>query len=91
MEKDGQTARSSDSLLLHINRIIENDYLYIQDPTGLYVGVLTATDLAEGFHAVAGPFIKIGEIENRLRVLVNHLPLPVIQQAGESAKATRSI
>lgn len=91
MEKDGQTARSSDSLLLHINRIIENDYLYIQDPTGVYVGVLTATDLAEGFHATAGPFIKIGEIENRLRALVNHLPLPAIQTAAESANATRSI
>lgn len=78
MEKDGQTARSSDSLLLHISRIIENEYLYIQDPTGSYVGILTATDLAEGFHATAGPFIKLGEIENRLRALVDHLPLPAI-------------
>lgn len=91
MDKDGQTARSSDSLLVHINRIIENEYLYIQDSTGLYVGILTATDLAEGFHATAGPFIKIGEIENRLRALVNHLPLPAIQQAAETASVTRSI
>lgn len=91
MEKGSQTARSSDSLLLHINRIIENEYLYIQDSTGLYVGILTATDLAEGFHATAGPFIKIGEIENRLRALVNHLPLPVIKQAAETAGATRSV
>ncbi|PQP50703.1 CBS domain-containing protein [Mycolicibacterium austroafricanum] len=91
MDKDGQTARSSDSLLLHINRIIENEYLYIQDPTGLYVGILTATDLAEGFHSTAGPFIKIGEIENRLRALVNYLPLPTIQEAAETPSATRPI
>jgi CBS domain-containing protein len=91
MEKDGPTARSSDGLLLHISTIIKNDYLYVQDPTGLYVGVLTATDLAEGFLATAGPFIKIGEIENRLRALVNHLPMPSIQQAAEFTGATRSI
>ncbi len=69
MERDSQTARSSDSLLIHINRIVEHGYLYIQDPTGLYVGILTATDLAEGFLATAGPFIKLGEVENRLRAL----------------------
>ena len=88
---DGQTARSSDSLLSHIDRIIENEYLYIQDPTGLYVGILTATDLAEGFHLTAGPFIKLGEIENRLRALVNYLPLPTIQKAAETANVTRPI
>ncbi|AHC27905.1 hypothetical protein TS71_09155 [Mycolicibacterium neoaurum] len=91
MEKDGQTARSSDGLLLHINRIIENDFLYIEDPTGVYVGILTATDLAEGFHATAGSFIKIGEIENRLRALVSQLPLSAIQTAAESTHATRLI
>ncbi|KAA0087067.1 CBS domain-containing protein [Mycolicibacterium sp. P9-64] len=91
MDKDRPTARSSDSLLLHINRIIENEFLYIQDPTGLYVGILTSTDLAEGFLATAGPFIKIGEIENRLRALVDHLPLPAIQQAAEFTGATRAI
>lgn len=90
MERDGQTARSSDSLLLHINRIVDHEYLYIQDPTGLFVGILTATDLAEGFLATAGPFIKLGEVENRLRALVNLLPLPVIQQA-ESHPAGKAI
>lgn len=91
MESGGQSAKSSDSLLIHINRIIESEYLYVQDPTGLYVGILTATDLAEGFLATAGPFIKIGEIENRLRALVNQLPLPILQEAAEHSGATRSI
>jgi len=91
MHRDGQTARSSDSLMDHIKRIIENGYVYIQDPTGMYVGILTATDLAEGFLATSGPFIKIGEVENRLRALVNQLPLPVIQQAGLASGATRPI
>lgn len=91
MDKERPTARSSDSLLMHINRIIENEFLYIQDPTGLYVGVLTSTDLAEGFLTTAGPFIKIGEIENRLRALVNHLPLPVIHKVAELSGATRAI
>lgn len=91
MDKDRQTARSSDSLMLHINRIIDNECLYIHDPTGMFVGVLTATDLAQGFLATAGPFIKIGEIENRLRALVNHLPLPAIKHAAEVTGASRPI
>jgi predicted transcriptional regulator len=91
MDKNRQTARSSDNLLIHINRIIENEFLYVQDPTGLYVGILTATDLAEGFLTTAGPFIKIGEIENRLRGLVNQLPLPVLQQVAEISGAARTI
>ena len=91
MNRDRQAARSNDSLLLHINRIIENEYLYIREPAGLFVGILTATDLAEGFLVTAGPFIKIGEIENRLRALVNHLPLPAIHQAAEIVGATRAI
>ncbi|OBA88523.1 hypothetical protein A5662_25110 [Mycobacteriaceae bacterium 1482268.1] len=91
MDKNRQTARSSDSLLDHIDTIIDREFLYVQDPTGLYVGILTATDLAEGFLTTAGPFIKIGEVENRLRALVNHLPLPMIYQAAEVKGATRAI
>lgn len=91
MDTDFQTARSSDNLLDHIKRIIENEFLFVQDPTGIYVGILTATDLAEGFLATSGPFIKIGEIEHRLRAIVNQLPLPLIQQVESSSDHKREI
>jgi CBS domain-containing protein len=91
MDENSETARSSDNLLNHISRIIDHEYLYIQDPSNTYVGILTATDLAESFLSTSGPFIKLGEIEHRLRILVNQLPLPVIQQAKQPSDTTRQI
>lgn len=81
MDTRQRTAQSNDPLLEHIGSIVVNDFLYIQDPTGMYVGILTATDLAESFLATSGPFIKLGEIEHRLRLLINQLPLDIIQGA----------
>jgi CBS domain-containing protein len=91
MDASSQTARSSDNLLDHIARIIEHQFIYIYDPSNIYVGIVTATDLAESFLATSGPFIKIGEIEHRLRTLVNQLPLPVIQQAKQSGDSSREV
>lgn len=91
MEPDSQTARSDDNLLDHIARIIEYEYLYIRDPSNTYVGILTATDLAESFLQISGPFIKIGEIEHRIRVVVNQLPLPALQQARQARETAREV
>lgn len=91
IDVNNQTARSSDNLLDHIARIIEHQFIYIYDPSNVYVGIITATDLAESFLATSGPFIKIGEIEHRLRTLVNQLPLPVIQQAKQPGDSSRQV
>jgi hypothetical protein len=91
MQENIPTARSSDSLLDHIETIIENEFLLIRDPTNVYVGILTTTDLADSFQATSGPFVKIGEIERRLRILVNQLPLPAIQQAKLPTDSAREI
>lgn len=86
MAKDAMTtgdhiASARDNLLPHIGAIISNDYIYIRGPDNRIVAILTATDLAEIFLKKAGAFIRIGEIEQRLRALVNRLPLPVLQAA----------
>jgi hypothetical protein len=91
MDSNSHSAQSDENLLDHIENIIRNEYLYIKDPSNMFVGILTATDLAQSFHSTSGPFIKIGEIEARLRVIVNDLPLPVIQQARQSADSSRQV
>lgn len=91
MDANNQTAPSSDNLLDHIARIIEHQFIYIYERSRVYVGIVTATDLAESFLATSGPFIKIGEIEHRLRTLVNRLPLPVIQQAKQPGDSSRQV
>lgn len=90
MDTRSRTARSNDPLLEHIGSIVVNDFLYIRDSTGMYVGILTATDLAESFHSASGPFIKLGEIEHRLRLLINRFPLNVIQGA-QSPSSEREV
>jgi len=91
MEVDIPTARSSDSLLDHIGTIITKDFLFIKDPTNLYVGILTTTDLAQNFRATSLPFIKIGEIEHRIRLLINRLPLPMLQAAKAEGDSRRHV
>ncbi|WP_139818475.1 CBS domain-containing protein [Mycobacterium celatum] len=81
MVKGDHVAPSSDDLLQHIGAIIANDYIYIRSPDNVFVAILTATDLADNFLKTAGSFIRIGEIEQRLRALVNRLPLPTLQEA----------
>ncbi len=76
------TAQSSDNLLTHISAIISNEYIYIRSGSNEFVGILTATDLAENFLQTAGPFIKIGEIEQRIRLLLDQLSLEKIREAA---------
>jgi CBS domain-containing protein len=91
MDTDNHTVRSSDNLIDHIGLIIVNEFVYIQSPSNEYVGILTSTDLAESFLATSGPFIKIGEIEHRIRLLVDQLPLPVIQGAKLPSDIQRDV
>lgn len=91
MSPGGYVAKSSDPLLMHIPAIIENEFIYIESPSGEVVGILTATDLAESFLETSGPFIKIGEIEQRIRRLVDRLTVPEIQKAKHADDANREV
>lgn len=91
MSPGGYVAKSSDPLLMHIPAIIENEFIYIESPSGEIVGILTATDLAESFLETSGPFIKIGEIEQRIRRLVDRLTVPEIREAKNADDANREV
>lgn len=91
MVPGGYTADSSASLLAHIGAIIDNEFIYIQSPSKEYVGILTATDLADSFLETSGPFIKLGEIEQRVRALVDQLPIPDLQDCKNENDSSRTV
>ncbi len=91
MTKVNRTAQSSDNLLMHINEIIEHGFIYIRSPENEYVDIITATDLGESFLETTGPFIKLGEIERRIRTLVDQLPLSDIQEVKVPDGSSRVI
>lgn len=73
-------AESSADLMDLVPRIIEDEFIYFRDPDGVVVGILTASDLADAFQVNAGPYIKIGEIEARVRQALDRLPVPTLRK-----------
>ena len=72
-------AESSADLIDLVPRILEDEFIYYRDPTGVIVGILTASDLAGAFQINAGPYIRVGEIEARIRQILDRLPLPTLR------------
>ncbi len=63
---------SSDTPLLDaIGKVSEHEYVLVQARDKTVTGILTATDLSQLFGELAGPFLRIGEIEKHLRNLVH--------------------
>lgn len=73
-------AESSADLIDLVPRIIEDEFIYYRDPSGAIVGILTASDLAGAFQLNAGPYIRVGEIEARIRQILDKLPLPTLRK-----------
>lgn len=78
-------ADEGDLLMDHIQSIIENDFIYVKSKRGEYVGIVTTTDLALAFLDIAGPFMKLSEIETRLRDLLRPLPFEDLVAAAVPA------
>lgn len=72
-------AESSADLIDLVPRILEDEFIYYRDPSGIIVGILTASDLAGAFQLNAGPYIRVGEIEARIRQILDRLPLPTLR------------
>ncbi|MGM7698488.1 CBS domain-containing protein [Microbacterium sp. A84] len=83
MSIGGHVADSSDNLMDLIPVIIEREFIYYKNPSGVIVGIVTASDLAGTFKNSTGPFIRIGEIETRLRVILDRLPVPDLESCTD--------
>lgn len=81
----GHVADSSDDLFDLVPLIIDDEFIYYRDKKNFIVGVVTASDLAHTFQSSTGPFLRIGEIENRLRMLIDKLPLPQLKAKADPA------
>lgn len=79
-------ADSSADLLDLLPRVIEDEFIFYRDPEGVIVGILTASDLAAAFQDTAGPYIRIGEIEARIRQILDRLPLPSLRKHLKNPK-----
>lgn len=76
MQRGGVVADSSAPLLNHFEEIIENDYIFVRGTEGTITHVVTTTDLARSFDSIAGPFMRLREIERSLReILIAKVPL----------------
>lgn len=84
METAGHVASSSDDFLDLVDTLIAQEYLLYKVPGGRIDGIVTASDLARAFDQAASIYIKLQEIESRLRILLDRSPLPLLQ--GHLAK-----
>lgn len=75
----GHIASSSDDFLDLVDAIIEQEYILYRTPSGEVNGIVTASDLARAFEGTAGLYIKLQELENRIRILLDRSPIPKLK------------
>ncbi|WP_168582612.1 CBS domain-containing protein [Gephyromycinifex aptenodytis] len=73
-------AASSDDFLGLVATIIEKEFILYRDPQGVITGIVTSSDLAEAFNDLSGHYIKVWEIEDRLRLLLDRAPIPMLKK-----------
>lgn len=73
-------ADSSDNLLDHVDRIISDEYLLYKDPDNQVRGIITASDLALAYDRESSLFLRLGEIESRLRTALDRSPIPALKR-----------
>lgn len=66
-----QVISSDASLFQAVSAIAEHGYALVQQSDRVITGIVTASDLADQFIVLAGPFLLIGEIEGHLRRLID--------------------
>ena len=62
--------RDDASLFDAIHVIAEHDCVLVRDRESKITGLVTGADISEQFHVLAEPFLLLGDIENRIRALI---------------------
>jgi restriction system protein len=79
--------RLDDDLLTNVPRIVERGFLFVEAIDRQIGGIVTVADLAEEFENRARPFFLLGDIERRLRRMVDRVPLEMLpsetQESGD--------
>lgn len=80
MSMPGHVASSSDDFLELVDTIIAQDYVLYRVPDGRIGGIVTASDLAQAFDGTASIYIRLQELESRLRILLDRSPIPKLRE-----------
>jgi CBS domain-containing protein len=84
--------RLSDALLPRLPTIAEVGYVFVQEPDNTLAGIITAADITLEFGSLAGPYFLLGEIERRLRrILDRHFSLDDFVGARAPQGETREV
>lgn len=71
-------------------QFLEQEAIIVLDGPQELRGLVTLTDLAREFRSVAEPFLIIGEIESRLRWIIQHRDVDVKEVLAKSPEYSRS-
>ena len=81
-----------DDLLQLIPQIIEAGFVFVKSKQDEICGIITTADLSMEFQTLAGPFLLIGEIERKLRRIVDaNFEVDVLQQIANPAMGGRVV
>ncbi len=67
----------SDDVLSNLPRIMARVFIVLKDDKKRIAGVVTVSDITNAFGALAGPFLRLGQVETRLRVIAREYKFPV--------------
>lgn len=81
-----------DSLFDVFSKFIDSDYVLVRKSDKSISGIVTPFDLSEQFRELSEAFIKIGQIEAILRLIIEkYYPQEIIQAAKDPADESRSV
>lgn len=86
MTRAGHVASSNDDYLELVDTIIAQEYVLYRVPDGRVNGIVTASDLARAFDGTASIYIRLQELENRIRILLDRSSIPDLQKHLEQRR-----
>lgn len=60
-----------DEVLAHVADIVRRGFVFVRRRDRTISGIVTTTDLSIAFERLAGPFLLVGDVERRLRRIIN--------------------
>ncbi|MGT2425020.1 CBS domain-containing protein [Amnibacterium kyonggiense] len=91
MSRPGRIASSADDFLELVDSIISQEYMLYSVPDGRIDGIVTASDLAKAFDGTARLYIKLQELESRLRTVLDRSPIPKLKQHLEPKRQSMKL
>lgn len=89
---NSRPVRKSDALLALVPTIVDEGFVFVQDVDKSISGIVTTADLSNQFVDLAGPFLLLGEIERRIRLVVDSaFTVDELQAVADPRDGTRAI